>query len=614
MYEKFFNLEAEPFEHLPDRRFFFDHQSYSKARIYLSYASQFAEGHVLVRGLPGAGKTTLIHQLLESIPAERVKIVSLDCSQLIDKDVFKSVAEGLGLDYRGADQAEFLQQLDVTLQHWRHQGTRALVILDEAHLLTAGACAQLGLLTSLQERGIPLLQIFFVGQPELDELMSKPAAAQLHEHIIANINLEPLKETEVEPYIACRLDSVGWNKDPSLSQGIYSLIHRYSEGVPGSINLVCGRLLAQACAEDRHIISIEDTRTAILQLQSEGLGGTALSADDAQSFEENASETVLPGTSGRTSVEDSNRLREEAALSGVTAIRPDTNSASDLEDEPNRVAQIPEIPKESRKSPRLTTTGKRKAKRRRNNSMIYLTSIALILLLWLGWLRDFAGIREIVATHVWLPAMTDSIPASSSDTQVPRVDTAAEITDSSIRQPGSLPEPVRSSVATPKTGLISGSAPAPDLGDASVGPDTNMSAVDPLAIADADDVAEAEIDLNCEEKFQIKYESNSSRLSDEAQGLLSELARHCLGSSLNKVRVTGYTDTSGDWDYNLRLSQRRAEQVAEYLITQGVSPGSIFAEGLGEYGFDQPASAPETTRAEDRRIVLLEIQPHTDSP
>lgn len=70
-------------------------------------------------------------------------------------------------------------------------------------------------------------------------------------------------------------------------------------------------------------------------------------------------------------------------------------------------------------------------------------------------------------------------------------------------------------------------------------------------------------------------------------------------------RLYGYL---GDWDYNLRLSQRRADAVAQYLIRQGVNPDSVFTEGLGEYGFDQAASERPAANTTERRIVLLEIQ------
>lgn len=50
------------------------------------------------------------------------------------------------------------------------------------------------------------------------------------------------------------------------------------------------------------------------------------------------------------------------------------------------------------------------------------------------------------------------------------------------------------------------------------------------------------------------------------------------------IRILGYTDSLGDANYNLRLSQQRAEAVKDYLVTRGLSRSGIEATGLGEAG------------------------------
>jgi outer membrane protein OmpA-like peptidoglycan-associated protein len=119
--------------------------------------------------------------------------------------------------------------------------------------------------------------------------------------------------------------------------------------------------------------------------------------------------------------------------------------------------------------------------------------------------------------------------------------------------------------------------------------------------------------IDCSIKFRISFDNDSSRLSEAAREQLDAVVSDCLDTGSNKVRVTGYTDTWGGWDYNLRLSRQRAEAAAAYLIEQGVNPESVYAEGLGEYGMDQAAAGPEAN-ADDRRIVLVEIMPVESPP
>ena len=75
------------------------------------------------------------------------------------------------------------------------------------------------------------------------------------------------------------------------------------------------------------------------------------------------------------------------------------------------------------------------------------------------------------------------------------------------------------------------------------------------------------------------------------------------------VRVSGHTDNTGTRQYNLTLSERRADSVANYLATQGVNRNRMYVEGLA---FEQPIAdnASPQGRAQNRRVELY-ILPKT---
>ena len=52
--------------------------------------------------------------------------------------------------------------------------------------------------------------------------------------------------------------------------------------------------------------------------------------------------------------------------------------------------------------------------------------------------------------------------------------------------------------------------------------------------------------------------------------------------SITDVDITGHADRLGSLQYNLRLSQRRADAVRDYLVAKGVEPGRLKAYGRGE--------------------------------
>nr|WP_237668103.1 OmpA family protein [Vibrio sp. V43_P6S15P86] len=70
------------------------------------------------------------------------------------------------------------------------------------------------------------------------------------------------------------------------------------------------------------------------------------------------------------------------------------------------------------------------------------------------------------------------------------------------------------------------------------------------------------------------------------------------------IRVVGYTDASGPERYNQRLSEQRAQAVANYLEQQGVASERMTVIGLGE---SNPMASNETTegRALNRRVEVL---------
>ncbi len=281
MYETFYNLQAEPFRLSPDHKFCYEHNSYAKARAYMVYAFKRAEGFVMITGRPGTGKTTLIGELVESLAQDKVATANLVCTQLEADDLLKSVAFSFGIGSKRADKAELLQRLNVLFQRRHREGRRALLIVDEAQDLSPSAMEELRLLTNIQLGGQPLLQIFLLGQPELRDLILSPEMEQVHQRIVAATHIEGLEADETEAYVMHRLQAVGWCGDPAIDRAIFPLIHRFSEGVPRRINLICSRLFLLGSVEQRHTIAVDDVRVVIGELQAENLAaGTSISEVD----------------------------------------------------------------------------------------------------------------------------------------------------------------------------------------------------------------------------------------------------------------------------------------------------------------------------------------------
>ena len=81
--------------------------------------------------------------------------------------------------------------------------------------------------------------------------------------------------------------------------------------------------------------------------------------------------------------------------------------------------------------------------------------------------------------------------------------------------------------------------------------------------------------------------------SARAYDLIASVAEDARRNARARVEVEGFTDTSGTHDYNMTLSQARAEHVADLLVRHGVKPERILARGYGEtrLGQCEPAMA-----------------------
>jgi len=82
---------------------------------------------------------------------------------------------------------------------------------------------------------------------------------------------------------------------------------------------------------------------------------------------------------------------------------------------------------------------------------------------------------------------------------------------------------------------------------------------------------------------KIFFELNSARIEEESYLILNQVALTMKANpQIEKIRVEGHADERGSDDYNLLLTQKRAESVMEYIISRGVDPKRIEAVGYGE--------------------------------
>ena len=112
----------------------------------------------------------------------------------------------------------------------------------------------------------------------------------------------------------------------------------------------------------------------------------------------------------------------------------------------------------------------------------------------------------------------------------------------------------------------------------------------------------------------IQFGFDSAELTAESKAVLDDAVvrlqpyKELIKNETNHVTVTGYTDTSGPEDYNLKLSERRANAVADYMANSlGTDRARMKVSGMGEAN-PVADNATRAGRIQNRRVELDVIQ------
>ncbi|MFM5807104.1 ExeA family protein [Aeromonas veronii] len=265
MYLTHFGLQEAPFSLTPNTGFYYGLPPHEEALQVLNWALAQGEGFIKVTGEVGTGKTLLCRKLLSELGSEArpVRLAWLPNPHLTPAELRIALALELGLAVRDQSELDLTDRIHRHLISLHQQGSRVVVLIDEAQALPDETLEAIRLFGNLETESSKLLQIVLFGQPELDTRLGKPHLRQLRQRIGFSYCLRPLRFDETRAYLEHRLQVSGYRGAPLFAGRAMRLLWRASRGIPRLINILAQKCLMLAYGQGVRQVDSRLVRLAI---------------------------------------------------------------------------------------------------------------------------------------------------------------------------------------------------------------------------------------------------------------------------------------------------------------------------------------------------------------
>ncbi|MDD9212190.1 MSHA fimbrial biogenesis protein MshM [Aeromonas dhakensis] len=265
MYLNHFGLQEAPFGLTPNTGFYYGLPPHEEALQVLNWALAQGEGFIKVTGEVGTGKTLLCRKLLSELGSEErpVRLAWLPNPHLSPAELRIALALELGLPVRDQSELDLTDRIHRHLISLHQQGSRVVVLIDEAQALPDETLEAIRLFGNLETESSKLLQIVLFGQPELDSRLAKPHLRQLRQRIGFSYSLRPLRFDETRAYLEHRLHISGYRGAPLFGGSALRQLWRASRGIPRLINILAQKCLMLAYGQGARQIDGRLVRLAV---------------------------------------------------------------------------------------------------------------------------------------------------------------------------------------------------------------------------------------------------------------------------------------------------------------------------------------------------------------
>jgi general secretion pathway protein A len=251
--EDFFGLRENPFSLTPNPRYIHRtrHAHETLGRITRGILDR--KGLIQLTGDVGTGKTTLLYtalHLLDGNPAvqHKIKTAVIVHPTLTREEFLETILDEFDVHPSSHRRSARLEALLKMLLDVRRKGGLAVLVIDEAQMLTVELLKEIRALLELQTSPEKLLQVILCGQPAIEAKIDalNDGAGQLLE--VVRCSAMPLTQDETRDYVQHRMRIAGALSDSIFLPEAVQRVHERSGGIPRLVNLLCAQGLSVAAS------------------------------------------------------------------------------------------------------------------------------------------------------------------------------------------------------------------------------------------------------------------------------------------------------------------------------------------------------------------------------
>lgn len=243
----YFGLKETPFTKYVPTTNLYRSQAWQELSARLDHIVK-SRGLGVITGEVGAGKSTAVRALSDRLDPIRYPFIYIADSALEPRSFYREVLSQFGVT-PAYYQRDARRQFDrILMDAYENQGKQPVLVIDEAHLLSASMLAEVRFLTNFRFDSLCPFALILVGQPELRATLRLRALEPVRQRISARYHLGGLEEHETKAYIEHTFKQAGASR-PLFSESAIAHIHSISRGIPRVVNNLCTACLLDVIAQ-----------------------------------------------------------------------------------------------------------------------------------------------------------------------------------------------------------------------------------------------------------------------------------------------------------------------------------------------------------------------------